>query len=231
LPVLPDNGYTFDGNRSDALNFSIEGNKVSIDGKSYELGEIGAVAAASKLSDHSVMIMKVDKDQSMKFVRDIQIELRKADRRKILYMGQTVSGKSFEMPFLLPPTPGTPTPDGKYLPVIDDEYAAEHDMDIVKIRLGDNAGAANQQLVYDFVKDQMRKGKSNYVISAGFDDDDTYGDYLVNLAYIQEAFNQIYQERSQEMFGKDFYDIAANSKEQYQAVRQGIPRAISVAEH
>ena len=89
----------------------------------------------------------------------------------------------------------------------------------------------NQKMVYEFVKGQMEKGSSDYVISAGFDDDDTYSEYLVNLAYIQEAFNQIYQERSQQMFGKDFYDIAANNKEQYQAVRQGIPRAISVAEH
>jgi biopolymer transport protein ExbD len=231
LPVLPDNGYTFDGNTTDALNISVADNQLTINGKPYKVEDIAAVVAESKVSDHSVMIIRADKDQPMKFVKEIQMELRKADRRKILYMGQTVSGKSFEMPFLLPPTPGTPTPDGKYLPVIDDEYAAEHDMDIVKIRLGDNAGVANQQLVYDFVKDQMGKGKSNYVISAGFDEDDTYGDYLVNLAYIQEGFNQIYQERSQQMFGKDFYDIAANNKEQYQAVRQGIPRAISVAEH
>ena len=32
------------------------------------------------------------------------------------------------------------------------------------------------------------------------------------------------------MFGKDFYDIAANNKEQYNAVRRGVPKAISVAE-
>ncbi|WOK07120.1 M56 family metallopeptidase [Imperialibacter roseus] len=231
LPVLPDNGYTFDGNRSDALNVSITGNKLSIEGKVYNLSDIASLVKDAKLSDHAVIILRVDKDQSMSLVRDVQTELRKADRRKILYIGQTVSGKSFEMPFLLPPMPGRPAADGKQLPEIDDQYAAEHDMDILKIRLGDNAGAANQQLVYDFVMGQRQKDKSNYVVSAGFDDGDTYSDYLVNLAYIQEGFNQIYQERSQQMFGKDFYDIAANNKEQYQAVRQGIPRAISVAEH
>lgn len=229
LPVLPDNGYTFDGNRSDVLNFSIADNKLSIDGKAYKVSDIASVISGAKLSDHGAIIMRVDKDQPMGFVRDVQMELRKADRRKIVHMGQTVSGKSFEMPLLLPPVEGRPMADGKYPPTIDEQYAAEHDIDILKIQLGDNAGAANQQLVYDFVMDQMRKGKSNYVVSAKCNDDDSYSDYMVNLAYIQGGFDQIYQERSQQMFGKDFYDLEYG-KDEYKSVRQGIPKAISVAE-
>ncbi len=231
LPVLPDNGYTFDGNRSDALNFSIAGNKLSIDGKAYNLSDIASAVEKAKLSDHAVIILRVDKDQPMAFVRDVQTELRKVERRKILYMGQTASGKSFEMPFLLPPTPENAARNRIPEQPDVEELAAQGKMEIMRIRLGDNARMDNQKMVYEFVKGQMEKGSSDYVISAGFDDDDTYSEYLVNLAYIQEAFNQIYQERSQQMFGKDFYDIAANNKEQYQAVRQGIPRAISVAEH
>lgn len=229
LPVVPDNGYTFDGNTADALNFSIADDKLSIDGEAYKVSDIASVLSQAKLSEQGIIIMRVDKDQPMKLVRDVQTELR-TERRKLLYVGQTLSGKSFEMPFLLPPMPGIPMPDGQHLPTIDDEYAAEHNVDILKIQLGDNAGASNQQLVYDFVTDQMQKGKSNYVVSAKYSDDDTYGDYLVNLAYIQEGFNQIYQERSQQMFGKDFYDIAASNREQYDAVRKGVPRAISIAE-
>ncbi|WP_416864171.1 MAG: M56 family metallopeptidase [Imperialibacter sp.] len=231
LPVLPDNGYTFDGNRSDALNFSIADNKLSIDGKAYNLSDIASAVEKAKLSDHAVIILRVDRDQPMAFVRDVQTELRKVERRKILYMGQTVSGKSFEMPFLLPPTPENAARNRIPEQPDVEELAAQGKMEIMRIRLGDNARMDNQKMVYKFVKGQMEKGSSDYVISAGFDDDDTYSEYLVNLAYIQEAFNQIYQERSQQMFGKDFYDIAANNKEQYQAVRQGIPRAISVAEH
>lgn len=229
LPAVPDNGYTFDGNTADALNFSIADDKLSIDGKAYKVSDIASVLSQAKLSEQGIIIMRVDKDQPMKLVRDVQTELR-TERRKLLYVGQTLSGKSFEMPFLLPPMPGIPMPDGQHLPTIDDQYAAEHNVDILKIQLGDNAGASNQQLVYDFVTDQMQKGKSNYVVSAKYSDDDTYGDYLVNLAYIQEGFNQIYQERSQQMFGKNFYDIAANNREQYDAVRKSVPRAISIAE-
>jgi beta-lactamase regulating signal transducer with metallopeptidase domain len=229
LPVLFDNGYTFDGNRSDVLNFSIADNKLSIDGKAYKVSDIASVISEAKLSNQGAIIMRVDKDQPMGFVRDVQMELRKADRRKIVHMGQTVSGKSFEMPLLLPPVEGRPMADGKYPPTIDEQYAAEHDIDILKIQLGDNAGAANQQLVYDFVMDQMRRGKSNYVVSAKCNDDDTYSDYMVNLAYIQGGFDQIYQERSHQRFGKDFYDLEYG-KNEYKSVRQGIPKAISVAE-
>jgi len=65
------------------------------------------------------------------------------------------------------------------------------------------------------------------VVSAKYDEDDNYGDYLTNLAYIMEGFDQVYQERAQEMFGKDFYKL---DKEQYNAVRKGVPKAISIAE-
>jgi hypothetical protein len=55
-----------------------------------------------------------------------------------------------------------------------------------------------------------------YVVRA-VHDDDTYAEYLLNLAYIKEGFNQLYQERAQEMFGKDYFSI---DKEQFDAVRK-----------
>ena len=119
------------------------------------------------------------------------------------------------------------------IPSIDDDYAKEHDMDLLKIDLGNDLGIENQQQVYSFVKDQIAKRKSNYVVSVRHEDEDKYGEYLLNLTYIMEGFNQIYQERSQELFAKNFYDLDQADpleKEQYRAVRKGIPRAISVAE-
>lgn len=67
-------------------------------------------------------------------------------------------------------------------------------------------------------------------------DDDTYNEYLVSLFYIKEGFHQIYGERAQEMYGKSFSEISenrsANEKygEMYDALRQGIPMALSIAE-
>jgi hypothetical protein len=66
------------------------------------------------------------------------------------------------------------------------------------------------------------------VVGARFDDDDTYGTYLLNLTYVKEGFHQHYQERAHEMFGKDYFDL---DKEEFYAVRQGIPMAISISEN
>lgn len=105
--------------------------------------------------------------------------------------------------------------------------------EILTIDLGENAGIINQKKVNDFVRSHIKRLSSDYVVSASIDDEDTYKDYLLNLVYIHNAFTKIYQERAQEMFGKNFYDLDKKNKEekeQYDAVRKGIPRAISVAE-
>ncbi|MBV6644199.1 MAG: M48 family metalloprotease [Cyclobacteriaceae bacterium] len=227
LPVLPKTRYKFTGDPGNSLEVTIREGQITINGRIYEVDEIESAVGNSDLTKHSVVVMKVDKDQSMSLVRDVQWELRKADRRKLLYIGRTIEGAPVEMPFLLPPVPGSQ--DGIQIPTIDDQYAQTHDISILKIELGNHLGIKNQQQVYDFVMDQMRQGKSNYVISAKHENDDSYGDYLLNLNYIQEGFNQIYQERAQKMFGKNFHELDWN-KEQYNAVRKGIPRAISVAE-
>lgn len=44
---------------------------------------------------------------------------------------------------------------------------------------------------------------------------------------MKEGFHQLYQERAHEMFGKDYFTI---EKEEYKAVREGVPMAISISE-
>jgi hypothetical protein len=65
------------------------------------------------------------------------------------------------------------------------------------------------------------------VVGARYDDDDTYGSFLLNLSFVKEGFNQIYQERAHAMFGKDYFTI---NKEEFNAVRKGVPMAISISE-
>ena len=228
LPRLPETGYTFKGDPADALNLNIVGNKLSVDGKPLDVNEIGSVIKSGgvpSLNGH--VVLRVDKDQSMGFVREVQMELRKADRRKIQYLGQTDAGAKVESAIFLPPTLENATRND--MPTEPDISAleAEGKLDILKIDLGDNAGAVNQQMVYDFVKSHMAKQSTDYVVAARFDDSDTYNAYLVNLAYVKEGFYQIYQERAHEMFGKDYFDI---SKEEFNAVRKGVPMAISISE-
>ena len=222
LPVLPKTGYKFTGDSTDALTFTVAANKLSINGKRYEVNEIVSMIEKGGLpSNEGFVVMRVDKNQPMDFVRDVQMELRKADRRKVLYVGQTTAGERVNALLMLPPTP-----DNEPLPKTMDLIASGK-IDLLKIDLGENAGSVNQQKVYDFVKSHVQKKSSDYVVSASFDSEDTYNDFLVNLIYIKEGFTQIYQERAQKMFGKDFYET---EKEEYLAVRKGIPTAISVAE-
>jgi len=228
LPLVPENGYTFEGSRTDLLNFTINDNNVTIDGKSYEVDEIAPLIARSgvpSLTGH--IVMRIDKNQPMKLVRDVQTELRKADRRKVFYVGQTLSGKSFEMPFLLPPTPENASRTGAPLQPDADQLEAEGKMDILKIEVSENAGPAHQQKVYDFVQSHMDRQSEAYVVSVRFSDEDTYGSYLLSLAHVREGFHQIYHDRARELFGKTFFEVTA---EQGQQVRSGIPMAISVAE-
>lgn len=228
LPVLPETGYHFEGNPTDALNFTIVGNKLTINGVPHAASEIASViqqGGVPSVGGH--VVMRVDRDQSMAFVREVQMELRKADRRKILYLAQTAAGTRVESVILLPPTPENATRNG--MPVQPNISAIEEEgkLAILKIDLGDNDGAVNQQKVYDFVTSHMQKQSTDYVVGARFDDEDTYGVYLFNLAYVKEGFHQIYQERAHEMFGKDYFTI---DKEEFKAVRQGVPMAISISE-
>lgn len=231
LPVLPEMGFEYDIDPGNALEVVILGGEVRLNGQTTPLAELESAIQESGITNTGIVVIKVDKAEKMRLVTDVQWALRKTNRRKLLYIGRTAEGDQVEMAFLLPPTPDSK--EGIQMPIVDDEYARAHNLDLLKIKLGDNARSANQTLVYEFVKGQIVKGKSNYVVSAKPEADDTFNDYLVNLTYIQQGFNQIYQERTQELFGKNFYDLDTKNpleKEQYDKVRNGIPRAISVAE-
>ena len=233
LPYMPGLDYKYQGDLSSSVDITIVGNQVWLDGEEISTVDMVEVLAKKNLTEHATIVMSVDKGQSMSLVGEVQHQLRKADRRKILYRGVTDAGGFNEMAFLLPPLPGNPNYKGKYLPKIDDKYIAEHGIDVLYIKLGKDERELNQQRVDDMVRRHMAMESSNYVVSAKFEDDDTFGEYLTNLAYIQAGFNNIYQERSQEMFGKNFFDLDKSNPEekaQYNAVRKGIPRAISIAE-
>ena len=74
----------------------------------------------------------------------------------------------------------------------------------------------------------LKKGQAELaVVSATFNDQTSYGVYLSNFYYVKEGYIQLYQERAQKMFGKDFYQT---TEEEYGAVREKIPTNISIAE-
>jgi hypothetical protein len=221
LPVLPATGYSFQGEETDMLNFTISDNKLKINGRYYELNEIVPfIEQEGTPSIAGFTVLVIDKDQNMEFVRKVQTELRRADRRKILLVGQTSGGDKVETPLVLPRIPES-------LPTKEDKLIASGIIPVLKIDLGEKTGGENQKLVYDFVTSQVKKQATNYVVSAKFDNDDTYNNFLVNLVYIKEGFNQIYQERAKSMFSKDYYKV---NETEHKAIREGVPMAISIAE-
>ncbi|MEL6557851.1 MAG: M56 family metallopeptidase [Bacteroidota bacterium] len=234
LPVVPDIKSKVNYNQTDVIVLHIKANELTIDGVVYENADLPSLLDNSGISNHGVVIMKVDKDQRMGKVRDVQTELRRANRRKVLYEAQTATGKLIQSAMLLPPLPGDNTTGAPQLPtfdlsdaVIEGNIAKKYDMEFLKVDLGGSKGVATQTEVYDFVKSHEQRESTAYVVSAKFDDADTYGSYMTNLIYVQEGFNQLYQERSAAMFGKDFYEL---DKPEYNAVRKNVPRSISVAE-
>ena len=228
LPVLPKTGYHFDGDKNNGLTFVIAEDKLTINGQSYQVDEIASVIESKALPDDSgFIVLHVDKDQKMGFVRDVEFELRKADRRKVIYVGVAADGLKVETPIMLPPT----REDARRLGIFVESDITKAEADgrtaILKFRAGDSAGNDNQRDVYTFVKKQLDKSSTDYVVSLKYNDDDSYESFLTNLHFIREGYIQIYQERAKALFGKDYYDI---SKEEYKTVRMNAPMAISIAE-
>ncbi len=232
LPVIYDNGLIHIYDTDDAIEITVHSDQILVDGDKQDLETLSKVIAASNVTERGVVIMRIDRAQTMGLVRDVQTILREVNRRKVLYIGVSDQGKTLEIPMLLPPSLNSPNP----LPEIDEAYLIEHNMELLKLQLGQANGPELQSTVYQFVMEQHEVGR-NYVVSAKFENDDTFQSYLNNLVYISEGFNQIYDERAREMFGKSWAEISnvdlkdnPDIKEQYHAVRKGLPRAISVAE-
>lgn len=218
VPVLPSSTFRFKGDITESLTFTISNNTLRIGDKLSSVEEINHIQDED-YGRKSPIIMMVDQNQPMGFVREVEMALRKADRRKLLYIGKTSSGDRVDVTLVLPPYPKTAL-DGD-VSQVPDEY-------LLKIDLGKNEGALNQKKVYDFVTGFVERGTAERaVVSAFADNDVTYGVYLSNFFYVKEGYVQLYQERAHKMFGKDFYQT---SEDEYKAVREKIPTNISIAE-
>lgn len=219
LTVLPASGYKFEGDLSEALTFTIGNSTLRItdkNGVGYHIDNIPEDQHGREIP----IVMMVDKDQTMHFVREVQMALRVMNRRKLLYVGETSSGERVEVMIMLPPDPNSDLqkPDLSKVP-------AEN---LLQFHAGQSESEAMQGQVYDFVKDFIAKGQGELpVVSLKTNDDVNYGTYLTNFFHIKEAYIQIYQERALKLFQKDFYKT---TKDEYQAVRLGIPMQVSIAE-
>ncbi|WPP52581.1 M56 family metallopeptidase [Catalinimonas niigatensis] len=235
VPVLPQSVSHFDFNSYNSLNLTISGNKVFIHDEEIAVEQIRSLLENSS-EEEDAIVLQIDKHQSMGLVREVQWELRKANRLKIIYIGQTSNGEQVGVALRLPPDPEHEEEVGIRVPKITDQYAKEHNISLLKVEMGEDEGPTDQQKTYDFVKSQVAQQNTNFVISARFSDDASYKDYLISVYHLKEAFYQIYDERAQALYGKPLGEISKKSstneehKEMYETIRLGIPMAISIAE-
>lgn len=227
LPVIPNENNHEAHDVTQSLSFEISNNALTIDGKSHTVAEVKAAVEESGLPREGIIVMIIDENQKMGLVYEVSREIQKAKRRKILYMGTDVDGNSTEIAMLLPPIPGYTDAGDPILAKIDEAHIAKYDLELLTFHVGKDHSVENQNQVYDFLKDQVARNRSNYVICVKYEDEDTYGQYLTNLYFVNQGFNLIYQERAQELFGKDLFSL---DKVDYTAARKGIPRAISIAD-
>ncbi len=231
VPTLPKSEFKYKGTSDNTMQIEIYDDQIHVDKQLVSLCDLPKAIKSSKIDRHGIVLMLVDHQQTMSLVRAVEWELRKINRRKVIYSGKTEEGSRVEVKHMLAPAPGNSY--GIELHTVDDAYAKAHDLDILKVDLNGNLSSKDQKRVYDFVMAHVKVSKSNYMVSAKYDDDTYFGDYLANMIYIRAGFNQIYQERSQKMFGKNFFELDKSNPEektQYNAVRKGIPMAISIAE-
>ncbi|WP_258101064.1 M56 family metallopeptidase [Marinoscillum pacificum] len=232
LPQVANSGqYRFDLDLSNSMTFAIDDDVIRVNGQVSSLEDAQRAINEPGINERTIMVLYVNKNQKMGLVRDLQDVFRKNNRNKIIYKGIGGDGQALDMAIMLPPHPDSP--EGADWPKIDDEFAKRTGTEILKVKVSDNLGIDNTKLVTDMVSKHLEAGDANYVVSYKSEDSDSYGDFFSNLFYINQGFNQIYEERAQKLYDKSFFEIdrkAQGGNEQYNAVREGIPRAISIAE-
>lgn len=232
VPIIPASHFKLKDHMI-TVNLTINEDKVSINGEAVDLDELASLLAEISEEKHA-MILRIDREQPMSFVRKVQRELRRANRLKVLYVGQTQGRQQSEVPIKLPPLPENNS--GMHVPAVDDAYAKENNLSLLKINIGESTGVNQKQQVYNFVKEHTAQQNTNYVVSARFSNDDTFGQYLESIFYLQKAFHQLYDERAQKIYGESFTSIYekayTNEKyaEMYSALKKEAPMAISIAE-
>src|SRR5690606_9237074 len=144
--VLATSEYNFkpDSN-TPLLHLTISENMITLNGEEVKVDQITSVLK-EEADPQAVVLARIDRAQPMSLIRDVHQEFRKANHLKFIYVGQSPAGEQVNVSLMLPPFPGND------LPAIDDEYARENNMDMLKIQMGDNPEPSIQQKVYDFVK-------------------------------------------------------------------------------
>ena len=192
--------------------FAISNNKFTVNGKPCNIE--GIKSAVEDVLTHDIIHMKIDGNQNMKKVREIQNEFRRLDKRKVVYHGEIASGKQMIQPFLVPPLYwANPSHDDTFPAKIDlsnatieGNVATLNGIEYLQLNLS-SIGINYKEEVYAFVKKHVDKKSKAYLVRVSYDDNDVFENYLTNLADVFLGFEKIYDERAQELFGKYRHEL------------------------
>ncbi|WP_298520015.1 M56 family metallopeptidase [uncultured Kordia sp.] len=213
--------------------FAVANDKLTVNGKPFTIAEIEA--AVKDLLTHGVIPMRIDRNQNMKKVREIQNEFRKFDKRKVIYYGETASGKQMIQPFLVPPLYWADPSHDDTLPAridltnatIEGNVATLNGIEYLQLNVS-STGVNYKEEVYRFVKKHVDKKSRAYLISITYDDNDVFENYLTNLAAVFQGFEKIYDVRAQELFGKDRRELVERSE--FLKISEGVYKGVFIAE-
>ncbi len=211
---------------------TISNDQILVDGIQKEISDIEA--HVKNIPAHGLVILKIDRNQQMKKVKEVQMELRRLNKRKIVYEGYTASGKQRIQPFLFAPLHWAIPNSDALAPKIDFENASLdgnvttlNGVEYLNINLSETGKVDYREDVYDFVYGHVKRGSVSYVIKAEFDENDVFENYLTNLANVFQAFDKVYQSHAYETYGSDYKKL--NSDEKLE-VANATPKAVFIAE-
>ncbi len=230
--VRPDDHASTDKFGHDEFELLIVNDQLIYQDEVIEVSDLENLIHEARLKEFPTILLNIDANQKMRFVIDVQYELRRIDRRKILYGGRSENGSFSGIPMLLPPHPTELKVGVKPFPKIE-EMETRGEIVVERLDFSNGKGIDIQQQVYDFITPNIEQ-KLPYVVSAKATDEMTFQKYFENLSYINHGFNQYYQERADELYEDvDFLRLDLKNPEdkaKYNAIRKGAPRAISIAE-
>ncbi|WP_299889365.1 M56 family metallopeptidase [uncultured Lacinutrix sp.] len=218
--------------RQAELVFSISNNIISVNGKTINIKDIEPILTEVGIGRHYLVRFKIEGNQSMRTLSEVQAELRNIDRRKVLYNGETDSGKQMIQPFLVPPMHWANPSHDDSIPVKPDLSKATHNGNVATLdgieylNINISEGGNYRETVYNFVKNHIARQSTAYLIRVEYNDTDNFKNYLTNLAEVYQGFETVYKVRAQELYGKDFSDL---KKEEYISIGKEAPKSVFIA--
>lgn len=219
-------------NLTNPKEFIISGDVLLLDGQSLEIKDIEPIVEKAGIGRHGLVRLRIDGKQNMKKISEIQKELRRIDRRKVLYYGETESGEQMIQPFLVPPMHEANPSHNDNIVVKGDLSDATHNgtvairngIEYLKVNVSEDKNI--REAVYNFVKSHIARQSTAYLIRVEYDDADNFKNYLTNLAEVFQGFETVYKVRAQELYGKDSSDLEMSER---LAIRDEAPKSVFIA--